>query len=83
MGDTKTVIERNEASVLHPRKEPYHWEYSSAYDPYMFGNIMGMFSPTNQIGAIARATRGEGAGNSWSQRYFDNLLGLYDSTAAF
>jgi len=61
MGDTETVIEGKKVPVVRSKKATYH--YSSAYDPYMFGNIMGMFSPTNQIGAISRATRGEGG--SW------------------
>lgn len=48
-------------------------DYRSAYDPNLFANFVGMFSPTNQIGAITRAAEGEGEGVNFFQRYADNL----------
>lgn len=80
MGDTQTQV-YGQRQDYTPGSKKGTYIYSSAYDPYMFGNIMGMFSPTNQFGAISRATRGEGHGETWGQRYFDNLLGLTSSTA--
>lgn len=59
MGDTRTEVTMSNADV-HPGSKKGKYIYSSAYDPYMFGNVWGMFSPSNQVGAIARATRGGG-----------------------
>lgn len=80
MGNTRTEVYGQKQDYT-PGSKSGTYVYSSAYDPYMFGNIMGIPSPSNQIGAITRATRGEGEGQTWGQRYFDNLIGLTSSTA--
>lgn len=56
--------------------------YSSAYDGALFGRVMGTLSPTQQFGAIAGALRGEGHGNDFASRYFDNMYGTFDTNDA-
>lgn len=80
MSDQSQGVELSNANV-NPGSRKRDVEYSSAYDPFMFGNFLGIFSPSNQIGAISRAYRGEGAGSSFIPKYVDNLVGLYDSKA--
>lgn len=48
--------------------------YSSAYDGgELFSNVMGLISPTRWVGAVGRASRGEGKGNFVS-KVFSNML---------
>lgn len=48
--------------------------YASSYDGgELFSNVMGLISPTRWVGAIGRASRGEGKGNFVS-KVFSNML---------
>jgi len=49
--------------------------YRSAYSDEVFSRTLGLFSPTNHIGAAMRTLRGEGGNNGgFVHTYFSNLL---------
>lgn len=68
-------VDTSKAEELNTSKVPYQPIYSSAYDGgELFGNFLGLVSPTRWAGAIGRASRGEGNTGTFVGRVLNNML---------